>query len=156
MSKCGLFGWRNRWHRSCESIESAGCSRRKVKPFVKIGSWLGLSTWTLARHLVIRSWYWIVEIVNNPTYDSYQPPQPHPDQLEQPKNPIRQPKLNSKAGSSKLSKTNITCSTINNTTAHATQWGCPQMFCKHCRHFYLILSRHPIHSWILWSPTEWI
>ena len=62
--------------------------------------------------------------VNNPKNDSYQPPQPHPDQLEQPKNPIRQPKSNSKAGSSKLSKTNLTCSTINNTTAHATQLGC--------------------------------
>ena len=58
-------------------------------------------------------------------HDSYQPPQPHPDQLEQPKNPIRQPKSNSKAGSSKLSKTNITMSTVNNTTAHATQLGCP-------------------------------
>ena len=63
-------------------------------------------------------------------HDSYQPPQPHPDQLEQPKNPIRQPKSNSKAGSSKLSKTNLTCSTINNTTAHATQLGCPQTLSK--------------------------
>ena len=45
-------------------------------------------------------------------HDSYQPPQPHPDQLDQPKNPIRWPKSNSKAGSSKLSKTNITCSVV--------------------------------------------
>ena len=72
----------------------------------------------------------IVLTVNNPKNDSYQPPQPHPDQLEQPKNPIRQPKSNSKAGSSKLSKTNLTCSTINNTTAHATQLGCPQTLSK--------------------------